>query len=224
MFLLAGLVSIAVLVWNLHKILILLPDEKMQGAIFRILYFHAPAAMVAGLAVFGALIGSVLYLTTKDLKYDTFAVSTTEVALAFGAVNLLTGMIWARIIWGVWWAWDARLTSMLICWLMYAGYLMLRKAIEEPTTRARNSAALSILTFPGAIITWKSIEWWRTLHPAPVLSIRTGGGRMDPDLEWPLLWNLIALAIFGGMLVVLRMRQEKLQRELDGLRRQAHAL
>ena len=223
-FMLAGVIAAAMLAWNLHTILIGLPDEKMQGAIFRIMYFHVPAAIIAGLGAFMALVASVLYLTTKRLGYDTFAVSINEVALAFGAVNLITGMIWARIIWGIWWAWDARLTSMLVSWLMYAGYLMLRKAVDEPSTRARNSAALSIFTFPGVIITWKSIEWWRTQHPGPVLTIRSGGGTMDPALEWPLLWNFIALGLFAIMLMAVRMRQENTQRELDGLRRQAHTI
>ena len=118
------------------------------------------------------MVASVTFLVRKNFRADALAASATEVALVFGAVNLATGMIWARIIWGIWWAWDARLTFMLISWLMYGGYLMLRQAIDEPTQRARLSAVLSILTFPGVVITWKAIEWWRTQHPGPVLSIR----------------------------------------------------
>jgi heme exporter protein C len=91
---------------------------------------------------------SVVFLIKKSFAADALAASVTEVALVFGAVNLATGMVWARIIWGIWWAWDARLTFMLISWLMYGGYLMLRQAIDEPTQRARMSAVLSILTFP----------------------------------------------------------------------------
>jgi len=148
----------------------------------------------------------------------------TEVGLAFLAGNLITGSIWARIIWGVWWAWDARLTFMLISWLMYGGYLMLRQAIDEPTQRARLSAVLSILTFPGVVITWKAIEWWRTQHPGPVLSVRTGGGKMDPAMESVLLLNFLALLIFAVVLTLIRIRQEEMRRELDGLRREAHAI
>ena len=142
----------------------------------------------------------------------------------FGAINLASGMVWARIIWGVWWAWDARLTFMLISWLMYGGYLMLRQAIDEPTQRARLSAVLSILTFPGVVITWKAIEWWRTQHPGPVLSVRTGGGNMDPAMESVLYLNFLALLIFAAVLTMIRIRQEEIRRELDGLRREAHAL
>ncbi|MBI1895916.1 MAG: cytochrome c biogenesis protein CcsA [Acidobacteria bacterium] len=220
--LLAG--SGALLVWNLSRMLLYLPDEAAQGAIYRIIFFHVPGAFTFSLAVFSALVSSVLYLITRRLPYDTFAASATEIGLAFGAVNLVTGMIWARIIWGIWWAWDPRLTSMLISWLMYAGYLMLRRAIDEPTQRARNAAVLNIFTFPGVIITYKAIDWWRTQHPGPVLSFRSGGGRMDPAMEATLYWNFLALLLLAAALLMVRMRQETTRRELDALRREAHAL
>lgn len=220
--LLAG--SGALLVWNLSRMLLYLPDEAAQGAIYRIIFFHVPGAFTFSLAVFSALVSSVLYLITRRLPYDTFAASATEIGLAFGAVNLITGMIWARIIWGIWWAWDPRLTSMLISWLMYAGYLMLRRAIDEPTQRARNAAVLNIFTFPGVIITYKAIDWWRTQHPGPVLSFRSGGGRMDPAMEATLYWNFLALLLLAAALLMVRMRQETTRRELDALRREAHAL
>jgi heme exporter protein C len=219
-----GAVASALLVWNLYTIFVGLPDEADQGAIYRIIFFHVPAAFTFMLAAFASLVASVLFLVRKDFRHDAFAASATEVALVFGAVNLATGMIWARVIWGIWWAWDARLTFMLISWLMYGGYLMLRQAIDEPTQRARFAAVLSILTFPGVIITWKAIEWWRTQHPGPVLSIRGAEGAMDPAMEAALWWNVLAVILFAVVMVAVRMRQEGLRRELDGLRREAHAL
>ena len=183
-----------------------------------------PAAMAFGFGAFAALIASIVVLVKKDLRFDSFAASATEVALVFGAVNLATGMIWARIIWGIWWAWDARLTFMLLSWLMYGGYLMLRRAIDEPTQRARFSAVLSILTFPGVVITYKAIEWWRTQHPAPVLSIRGAKGAMDPAMEAVLYWNVLAIALIATAMLIVRMQQEGIRRELDGLRREAHAI
>lgn len=215
-------IAAALLARNLNVILLHLPDEANQGAIYRIFYFHLPAAMTAGACAFAALVSSILYLATKNFRYDSIAVSVTEVGLAFGAMVLATGMIWARIIWGIWWTWDARLTSMLIVWLMYAGYLMLRRAIDEPTARARNAAVLSIFIAPGVYITWKSIEWWRTQHPGPVLSIRGGGG-MAPGMESAAYWNLLALVLIAVVLVMVRMQQETYQRRLDALRREAHA-
>lgn len=222
MMILAGAAAL-IIVWVLHTIFLHVPDEKNQGAIFRIIYFHVPSAMAAGACSLAAFLASVLYLVKRNLNYDAIAVAATEGVLLFGAVVLVTGMIWARIIWGIWWTWDARLTSMLVSWLMYAGYLMLRRAVEEPTERARNSAVLSIFIFPGVYITWKSIEWWRTQHPGPVLSIRQGGG-MAPGMESPIYINLLALLCLAAVLVMLRYNQELRRRELDSLRRTAHAM
>lgn len=219
-----GAAASALLVWNLYTIFVRLPDEADQGAIYRIIFFHVPAAFSFMAAALGSLVASVLFLARKDFRYDAAAASITEVGLVFGAINLITGMIWARVIWGIWWAWDARLTFMLISWLMYGGYLMLRQAIEEPTQRARFAAVLSILTFPGVVITWKAIDWWRTQHPGPVLSIRGAQGGMDPAMEAALWYNVLAVMLFAVVMVAVRMRQEAIEREIDALRRQAHAL
>jgi heme exporter protein C len=210
------------LVRDFYVILLQLPDELNQGSIWRILMVHVPGAFVAAMCAMVSLVASILYLAKKDLFYDALSVAVVEVGLAFGAINLITGMIWGRIIWGIWWAWDARLTSMLICWMMYSGYLMLRGAVEEPTMRARNSAVLSIFISPGLYITWKSIEWWRTQHPGPVLSIRGGGG-MAPGMEQALWLNVLAFAMLAAVMVMVRLRQEQQQREIDALRRTAMA-
>jgi heme exporter protein C len=207
---------------NLHGILLVLPDEASQGAIWRIFYFHLPAAMIGGFCALLALIGSVGYLVTRNFRMDSLAVAVTEVGLLWGAMVLITGMIWAKIIWGVWWVWDGRLTSMLVTWLMYASYPMLRRAIEDPTERARNAAVLNIFTAPGVYITWKSIEWWRTQHPGPVLELRGGGG-MAPGMESMAYWNVLALLLISLVLIMLRLKQEERQRELDALRRTVHA-
>jgi heme exporter protein C len=126
---------------------------------------------------------SIGYLTTSNLTLDAITASINEVSLVFAFMNVITGSIWARIIWGIWWTWDYRLTSMFVCLLIYVGYLLLRKSISEPTQRARLSAAMSIFGCVDIVIVWKSIEWFRTQHPGPVLSIRTGGGNIDPTIE-----------------------------------------
>ncbi len=216
--LLAGVAAI-LLVRNLFVMFLQLPDEVAQGPIFRVIFFHVPAAWTAFLCWFAAMISSVLYLAKKDLKYDSFAASVTEVGLAFGAANLVSGMIWGRIIWGVWWTWDFRLTSMLVGWLLYAGYVMLRRAIEEPTERAKMAAVLSIFAFADVPIIWFSIRWWRTQHPQPVV---WGGGSMDPQYWNMLFLNWIPILLTGIVFVMIRMRQEEQQREIDALRREAH--
>jgi heme exporter protein C len=220
MLVLAGVCAV-ILSLDLYKILLVLPNEKDQGAIYRIIYFHVPSIITGFTGFFVALVASGMYLATRNLKYDAFAAAVTEVSLAFASIVLATGMIWGRIIWGIWWTWDARLTSMLVCWLIYAGYMMLRRAIEEPTERARLSAVVSIFGCVDIFIVWKSIEWFRTQHPGPVLSVRQGGG-MAPGMEGPIYWNWVALMCLAAILVMVRMRQEDMSRQIDSLRRMAH--
>jgi heme exporter protein C len=217
-----AIVAGGLLAWNMNNIFNKLPDELNQGAIYRIIYFHVPANIL-GMTGFGlGMLLSIGYLVTKDLRYDALAASVTEVSLVFASIGLATGSIWARIIWGVWWAWDVRLTSWLVCWLIFGGYLMLRRAIDEPIQRAKFAAVVSVFGSVNAYISYKSIEWWNTQHPQPVLSIRNGGG-MAEGMEAPIWWNLLALACFSAILVMVRMRQESVAREIDTLRRMAHA-
>jgi heme exporter protein C len=211
------------LAYTLYRMFILLPDESMQGAIYRIIFFHVPAAMVGMIGFFAALTMSVWYLSSKDLKFDSLAASVVEVSVIFAVVNIVTGSIWARVIWGIWWTWDYRLTSQLVCVLIFVGYLTMRKAIDEPTQRARLSAALCIFGCVDVVIVYKSIEWFRNNHPGPVLSFRTGGGKMDPGMEHTLYLNLIPLLLIAVALVLVRTRQEATAREIDSLRRLAHA-
>ena len=216
-------IAAVLLTWNLYKVFLVEPDEINQGAMYRIIYIHVPSAMTCATGFFVAVAASVGYLWKKDLKYDAVAASVTEVAWVFATIVLVTGSIWGRIAWGIWWAWDPRLTSMLVCWLLLVSYLMLRRAVDEPGQRARLSAVLSIFTFTDWIIVWKSIDWWRTQHPGPVLSIRNGGG-MSPGMESPIYWNALALVCLASALVLVRWRQEGVRREIDALRRYAHAL
>lgn len=206
---------------NLYSISVL-PDEVNQGQIFRIIFFHVPAAVVAMVGSAVALLASVMFLIKKDFKYDALAVAITEVGLAFLAVNLVTGSIWARVIWGVWWAWDPRLTSALICWILYAGYLILRQSLEEPTQRATFAAVYSIFAFTDVPIVYFSIRWWRTIHPQPVFFSKNGS--FPADWKFTMVLNILALFLLYAVLTMVRLRQENTQREIDYLRRTVHAI
>lgn len=220
---LIGLSTLAVLllIRNLYVMLLQFPDEAQQGGIFRIMFFHIPAAFNGLLAAFGAMAASLIYLRTKNLRYDSLAVAITEVGLAFGMVNIITGMVWARIIWGVWWAWDARLTSALVLMLLYMGYLMLREAIEDPTQRARMSAVMSLFAAADVPIVWYSIEWWRTQHPQPVLR---GAGKIPADWSSMIFTNWIPMILLAIVFIMVRMNQEQAQRRVEALRRHAYAV
>jgi heme exporter protein C len=217
---LLGGVGGLVLLVNLYRILLIMPDEMNQGAIYRIIYYHVPAAFVGWGLFFAALIASILYLWKKDLRYDAFAASAIEVGFVFCTINLVTGSIWGRIIWGIWWTWDPRLTSMFICWLLYGGYLVLRTAMEDPGQRATVSAALAIFAFVDVPIVLMAIRWWRTQHPSPVLE--TGG--LPGDMWVTLLINFGALALIAIAMTLVRLDQEDSRRELESLRRYAHAI
>jgi heme exporter protein C len=216
-----GVIAAVLLARNLYSIFMQLPAEASQGMIYRIIFFHVPAAITAMLCSAVAFVASILFLLTKNFKHDAVAVASTEVGLAFLAANLVTGSIWGRIIWGIWWTWDARLTSALVCWLLYAGYLMLRHAIEEPTARARIAAVFNIFAFADVPIVFFSIKWWRTQHPQPVF---WGGGSIDSAMFWTAGLNLLALILLGVILTLVRLRQEEVQREVDSMRRYAHAV
>ena len=216
-----GALAILILARDLYLIAGL-PQEAAQGAIFKIIFFHVPAAWTAIVAAITALTMSVQFLRTKDFKYDAAAVAVTEVGLAFLAANLVTGSIWARVIWGIWWTWDVRLTSALVCWLLYAGYLMLRHAIEEPTQRATFAAVFSILAFLDVPIVYFSIRWFRTQHPAPVFL--SSNGSFPADWTRVLLSNWLGLLLLATVMTAIRLRQEESQREIDSLRRAAHAM
>jgi heme exporter protein C len=179
--------------------------------IYRLLYFHVPAWWTAFFAVALSGVFSAVYLVKKNLRYDALALSVTEVAMVFLIMGLTLGSIWGRIIWGIWWAWDARLTSALICVLLYAGYLMLRHAIDEPGQRARISAVYSLFAFVDVPIVWFSIRWWRTQHPQPM--------DLPPEMWRALLWNWLALVLLTAALAMVRFDQEESDRRLRSLRR-----
>jgi heme exporter protein C len=163
-----------------------------------------------------------MFLVKKNFKYDSLAVACVEVGQVFTLVNLVTGSIWGRIIWGIWWTWDMRLTTQLICFLLYLGYLLLRPSVTEPTQRATMSAILAIFAFADIPIVVMAIRLKnvRTQHPQPVLE--TGG--LDPSFWPPLLISFIAVLLIGCALVMLRLHQETSRREIDYLRREVHAL
>jgi heme exporter protein C len=219
LFLMAAVFA-GILVWNMNTVLSLPVQVQNVGA-YKIIYLHVPAAFTAFTGFFAAMVASLMYLGTRKLKYDAFAGGVTEVSLVFATANLVSGMIWARYAWGIWWTWDARLTSMLVCVLMYYGYVMLRQAITEPTQRARLSAVMSIFGMAGVAFVYQSIAWYRTQHPSPVLGFREGGG-MGPGLEAPMYWNFLAMLCLAFILASVRMRQAEFETEIDSLRRMAH--
>ncbi len=171
------------------------PIEALQGAAQKILYVHAPSAWVGLYLAFGLVaIASVLYLWLKDPKLDRVAASSAEVGLLFSTVVLITGPLWAKPVWGTFWTWDARLTLMLFLWFIYAGYIILRGAIDDFEMRARYSAVLGIL---GAILVpfiHLSVYFFRTLHPMPVL-LKPSAPSMPREMLVTLVSSFVAFTL-----------------------------
>jgi len=205
-----AMLGAVVMVRNLYLIFMVAPDEASQGMIYRLLFFHVPAWWTAFLAVGLSGVFSLLYLLKKDLRYDAVAASVTEVAVVFLVMGITLGSIWARIIWGIWWAWDPRLTSALVCVLLYAGYLMLRRSIDEPTRRGRISAVFSLFAFLDVPIVWFSIRWWRTQHPQPM--------QLPTQMWHVLLWNWLGLLLLTTGLTLIRFDQEEAERKVRSFR------
>jgi heme exporter protein C len=202
----ALLMLAAGLFWGLKVV----PPDAFQGEVQRIMYLHVPSVSTAYLAVLVTFWASILYLWRRDLRFDAVAVSSAEIAVLFFGITLATGSIWGKPTWGVWWTWDARLTLTAIVFTMYVGYLMLRAFAEDPQAGARYGAVLAILGLPAIILNHFAVQWWRTLHQ-PSSLLRAGGPSVAPVILWPLLFNILAMVVLYGYLLVERVRLERIR-------------
>jgi heme exporter protein C len=190
--------------------------------LYRIFYFHAAAAW-AGMSAFSVcFVANLLYVWRRDEKWDSLGISSAEVGLAFITVVLITGPIWAKPAWGIYWTWDARLTSTFVLWLLYISYMLLRTLIEEPDRRALLSALFGIFSFIDVPIVFGAIRWWRTQHPSPVIMGGPGSG-LDPTMRKVFFFNVLAMHVLMVFLISERYRLEKLRTDLELVRREAEA-
>jgi heme exporter protein C len=217
-----GAVAILLVIASAYASFYIAPEERTMGLIQRIFYFHVASAWAGFTAFFLCFIGNLLYVFTRKQKYDWLAVSGAEVGLAFTTVVLITGPIWAHPVWGIWWTWDARLTSTFVLWLLYVSYLLLRTLVEEPDRRALLSSLFGIFAFIDVPLVFGAIRWWRTQHPQPVIMGGQGSG-LDPTMKSVFFFSALAMHVFMLFLVVERYSLEKLQTETDFLAREAEA-
>ena len=202
-FVLGGLiaVSVALLAVGAWLGLAWAPGDREMGDVQRIMYVHVPSVWAALLALILNFVVSVLYLFRNSWKLDALAESSAEVGLLFGANGVLLGAIWGRPTWGVWWDWDPRLTTAAIMLVAYAGYLALRRFIEDPERRATWSAVVAIVAAVDLPILWFSVKWWRSLH-----QVQSTRGSVDPAMQIPLLVNAIAFLCVAALFIAVRYR------------------
>lgn len=180
------------------------PPDQSQGFVARIFHVHIPTAWMAYVASFAALGYSVAYLVRRKSHHDRVAAASVEVGLIFMALALLTGMLWARPTWGVYWDWEPRLTTTAILFAIYVGYVVVRGAIEDPELRAKAAAGVAILGSINVPISYMSVRWWRSLHQTQSIDLTTGRINVDTAILIPMLVNLAAFTLLFIGLVRLR--------------------
>ena|GEM_PF-76394 len=197
------------------------PTEATMGNVQRIFYYHVPHAMISLVFPYVNFAASAAFLFLRRRNpfhaqiADALAVASAEVTVLFTSISLVTGMLWARAVWGIWWTWDARLTTFLLLWLLYVAYLLTRRLSTTGQT-STVSAVLAIFAAVDVPIVYMSIRWWRTQHPAPVF----GGGAdsgIDKSMMPAFLWNVLGWALFGifstGLRYALERRRQRIEQE-----------
>lgn len=191
------------------------PTERTMGDVQRIFYFHVPSAMMAFLGFAIVMGASIAFLVNGSRRADALAQAAAEVGLLFCTITLLTGPVWARSAWGVWWTWDARLSTTLILWLLYVAYLMLRGYMKEDLRMRRFSAVLGILGALDVPIVYFSVKWWRTQHPTTFIMEREG---LHPAMRQSLRVAMLAILVLFLALLVKRLSLERLRAARDAMR------
>jgi len=204
-----------------YAIFFIAPDEATMHAIQRIFYMHVASAWTAGAAFFFVALAGLLYLIKRDPRYDWAGVAGAETALAFTTVVLVTGPIWAKPIWGIWWTWDPRLTSTFVLWLMYIAYLLIRTLVDDKQRRATLCAVYGIFAFVDVPIVFMTIRWWRGQHPSPVIAGAQPGSGLDPTMKAVLFFTWGATLALFAVLLRARYRLEAIRGLTEELRQQA---
>ena len=213
--LMLGVLLFAGMVLALYMAFLQAPREKTMGDVQRIFYFHVPAG-ITGLTAFAVnFAASLIFLVRRNRFWDNLALASAEAGVLFLSIVLVTGPLWAKPVWFVWWTRSPRLTSSLVLWMLYVAYLLIRNYVTDPDRRAITSAVFGIVAFVDAPIVWFSIRWWRDIHPSPMLE--TGG--LSPVMR-PALWT--CWAVFQILFVYLLRRRfflESARQDVEWLQR-----
>src|SRR6266705_4898929 len=208
--LLGGLTAV-LLSYALYQAMVVAPTDQLQGEVYRIIYYHVPSAWTAFVLFFVNFVASIVYLIRRSAKADMIALVTAEVGVVFCTVVLVTGPIWARPVWGIWWTWDLRLTLTLVLWLIYVSYLFLRRF----STSGQTPVLAAVLAIFGALdvpLVYFSIWFFRTQHPSPVIG---GGGSLDPRMAHVLVINWAAFLCLAWLVCWTRYQLEVAKRQVE---------
>jgi heme exporter protein C len=214
-----GALTAILMVAAIYMVFDYVPTEAEQGIVQRIFYFHVPCAWVA-FASFGLVaICGIFYLWLGSDIWDDLGYAAAENGMVFCTLVLVTGSIWAKPIWGAWWTWDSRLTTTLILWLLYGGYLMLRSMADDTPQVARFAAVIGIVAAADVPVVVVSVRLWRTIHPAVLVTRQGGHGLEDPRMVATLLVALAAFTALFLWLLILRFSTLRMRTRMAVLER-----
>ena len=209
--------AFAMMLVDLYLIFMYAPEDAAQGPVQRILYFHVPIALTT-FAAFGLVfLGSIMYLITRRPAWDRFAHGNAEIGVLFTSLMLITGSIWGKSTWGVWWQWEPRLTMSLLLWLIYVAYLMVRAFAPTPARAARYSSIIGIVGFIDVPIVYFAVTWWRTVHPGYVVGPAAGDDVLDPKMGIVLLFSMLTFAALYAHMLKQRLALARLQNDVTGI-------
>jgi len=218
----AVVMTVTAMCYGLYLAFFASPADYQQGETVRIMYIHVPAAWMALLAYLAMAVSAIFYLVWRHPLADIGARAMAVPGASFALITLLTGSFWGRPMWGTWWVWDARLTSMLILFFLYLGYIALADGFERPERGSKPASLLLIVGVINLPIIKFSVDWWNTLHQGSSV-LRFGGPSIDPAMLLPLL--IMALAMLGWFICIsiLRMNTLLTQRRLTALEIRGHS-
>ncbi|EWY40538.1 Heme exporter protein C [Skermanella stibiiresistens SB22] len=202
---------------GLYLALFASPADYQQGETVRIMYIHVPAAWMALFVYTNMALAAAVGLVWKHPLADLFTKAAAPIGAGFTAVCLITGSLWGEPMWGTWWVWDARLTSVLILFFLYLGYMALVNAFDDPTRGSKAGAILVLVGVVNVPIIKFSVDWWNTLHQ-PASVVKMGGPSIDPSMLWPLLIMGLAFTCYFITVVLVRLRAEIAARKVQMLR------
>jgi heme exporter protein C len=202
---------------GLYLALLVAPPDYQQGEAYRIMFVHVPAAWMALMVYAIMAVASIVALVWRHPLAEVAARAAAPIGAAFTAVALLTGSLWGKPMWGTFWVWDARLTSVLILFFLYLGYIALHDAFDEPSRGARAAAILCLVGSVNLPIIKFSVDWWNTLHQ-PSSILRADGPAIHPSMLWPLVLMWLAFLSYFVAVHILRTRAELTTRKIRNLR------
>ena len=206
-YLAASAAAVALMLAAAAVIFFYAPTDALQGPVQRIFYLHVSSAIAAFASFLVVALGGAVYLWRDSVIADRVARSAALVGVVFTTVTLVMGMMWAKPIWGAFWTWDARLTSTLVLWIVYAGYLLVRRLATPGRQAARFAAVVGIFGFFDVPIVYFSVTWWRTQHPGPVIATDA----LPPEMLLTFLFTMACTLLLAGVMIAVRYRIEALQ-------------